>query len=407
MERLHPREIELGLARVRSVATRLGLAQVPFPLCTVGGTNGKGSTVAMLSAMLSAAGYRVGSYSSPHLIDYNERVALDGVAASDDALCAAFARVEAARGEVALTYFEYGTLAAMVLFVDAKVDIAVLEVGLGGRLDAVNVWDADVAIVTSIGLDHTDWLGPTREHIGREKAGIFRADRPAICGDPAPPASLAQTATEIGARFYRIGVDFKVEPAPEGWRWRFGAEQRGALPYPALRGDYQLYNAACALTALACLAPRVSVSQAAVRAGLVNVSLPGRFQTLPGTPRVVLDVAHNAEAATALAATLRAQPNAGRTFAVVGMLQDKPIEAVLRTLAPLMHAWFVADLPTPRAAGKEVLQTTLRRIDAAASVHAFADVAQAYAAARAHAQADDRIVVFGSFFTVGAILRRA
>lgn len=407
MERLHPREIELGLARVRTVAVSLGLAEAPFPICTVGGTNGKGSTVAMLSAMLHAAGYRVGTYTSPHLLAYNERVAVDGVAASDDALCAAFARVEAARGEAALTYFEYGTLAAMALFAEAKIDIAVLEVGLGGRLDAVNLWDADVAVVTSIGLDHTDWLGPDREHIGREKAGIFRADRPAICGDPAPPASLAQTAAAVGAQFYRIGVDFRVEPTPEGWRWRFGEQHRGALPYPVMRGEYQLHNAACALTALACLAPRFGVSQAAVRAGLLSVSLPGRFQTLPGTPRVVLDVAHNAEAAAALAATLRAQPSAGRTLAVVGMLQDKPIEAVLRTLAPLVHAWFVADLPTPRAAGKEVLQAALARIDTAAKVHTCADVVQAYDAARTHAQADDRIVVFGSFFTVGAILRRA
>lgn len=407
MERLHPREIELGLARVRAVALKLGLAQAPFPVCTVGGTNGKGSTVAMLSAMLHAAGYRVGTYSSPHLLVYNERVALDGVAASDEALCAAFARVEAARGDVGLTYFEFGTLAAMVLFADAKLDIAVLEVGLGGRLDAVNLWDADVAIVTSIGLDHTDWLGPDREHIGREKAGIFRADRPAICGDPAPPASLAQTAASIGARFYRIGVDFAVTAAPEGWRWRFGEQYRGALPYPAMRGEYQLQNAACALTALACLAPRFSVSQAAVRAGLLSVALPGRFQTLPGTPRVVLDVAHNAEAAAALAHTLRAQPNSGRTLAVVGMLQDKPIEAVLRVLAPLMQAWFIADLPTPRAAGKETLRAALRRIDAGVPVQGFGDIASAYAAARVQADASDRIVVFGSFFTVGAILRPA
>ena len=407
MERLHPREIELGLARVRAVALKLGLAQAPFPVCTVGGTNGKGSTVAMLSAMLHAAGYRVGTYSSPHLLVYNERVAVDGVAASDDALCAAFTRVEAARGDVALTYFEYGTLAAMVLFADAKVDIAVLEVGLGGRLDAVNLWDADVAVVTSIGLDHTDWLGPDREHIGREKAGIFRPDRPAICGDPAPPASLAQHAAAIGARFFCIGVDFDVVYAPESWSWRFGGQRRNALPYPAMRGEYQLHNAACALTALACLAPRFSVSQAAVRAGLLSVALPGRFQTLPGTPRVVLDVAHNAEAAAALAQTLRVQPNAGRTFAVVGMLHDKPIEAVLRTVAPLVHIWFVADLPTPRAAGKDILRATLQRIDAQTPVHDFGDVATAYAAARAQAQADDRIVVFGSFFTVGAILRPA
>lgn len=407
MEQLHPREIELGLARVRAVAQKLALAQAPFPVCTVGGTNGKGSTVAMLSAMLLAAGYRVGSYSSPHLITYNERVALNGEPVSGEQLCAAFARVEAARAEVELTYFEFGTLAAMVLFADAKVDIAVLEVGLGGRLDAVNLWDAEVAVVTSIGLDHTDWLGPDREHIGREKAGIFRAGKPAICGDPAPPASLAETAAAVGAPFYRIDTDFQITRAPEGWSWHWREQRRGALPYPAMRGDYQLHNAACALMALACLAPRFTVPQAAVRTGLVTTALAGRFQTLPGEPRVVLDVAHNAEAAAALAATLSVQPNAGRTLAVVGMLQDKPIDAVLKTLAPSVHAWYVADLPTPRAASRQILAAAVQRIDAAATVHSFADVASAYAAARADADTADRIVVFGSFFTVSAILRPA
>jgi dihydrofolate synthase/folylpolyglutamate synthase len=392
---------------VREVQHRLDLLRPDFRVITVGGTNGKGSTAAMLEAILHAAGYRVGAYTSPHLLRFNERVRLQTQEADDDALCAAFARVESARSEVPLTYFEFGTLAALDLFRAQRVEAAVLEVGLGGRLDAVNAFDADAAIVTSIGTDHQDWLGPDRESIGREKAGIFRAGRPAICGDPQPPASIAHTAQALGARLYQVGRDFGFERQPSGWRFWTQTAMRGALPYPALRGDYQLYNAACALMALETLGAIMPVTQNDIRAGLLNAVIPGRFQTLPGVPVRVLDVAHNIEAAQALAATLAAQPVTGRTLAVVGMLKDKPMAAVLRVLANVAHAWYVGglDQETARGARADELCVALQEAGIAAPVEAFADVASAYAAAQAAATPVDRVVAFGSFYTVGAILR--
>ncbi len=361
----------------------------------------------MLEAILHAAGYRVGAYTSPHLLRFNERVRLRTQEVDDSALCAAFARVEAARGEVPLTYFEFGTLGALDLFRAQRLEIAVLEVGLGGRLDAVNAFDADVAIVTSVGTDHQDWLGPDRESIGREKAGIFRRGRPAICGDPQPPASVASAAQMSGAQLYQIGRDFGFERQSAGWRFWTQTAARGALPYPALRGDYQLNNAACALMALETLGSVIPVTQSDVRTGLLNAVIPGRFQTLPGTPVRVLDVAHNIEAAQAFAATLAAQPIAGRTLAVVGMLKDKPIAAVLRVLSETVHAWYVGGLEqeSVRGASADELRAALQEAAVAAPVHVFADIASAYAAALAAAAPVDRIVAFGSFYTVSAILR--
>jgi len=404
METLHPREIELGLVRVNEVCERLGLTQPGFAVVTVSGTNGKGSTVAMLEHSLHAAGYRVGAYTSPHLLVYSERVRIATEAVSDAELCAAFERVEAMRADTSLTYFEFGTLAAVDLFRERNVDIAILEVGLGGRLDAVNAWDAEVAIVSSIGIDHTDWLGPDRESIGREKAGIFRAQRCAICGDPIPPDSLIQYAEQIGARLLRVNKDFDFERLPEGWTWRALDKMHAGLPYPAMRGDYQLYNAACVLMALDCLAERFPVTMADIRAGLLNAMLPGRFQTLPGRPVRVLDVAHNAQAAEALARTLRAQVVPGRTIAVCGMLHDKPIVDVLRILIPLVASWHVAGLPGPRGTSTEDMRAALAAAGVSADVGLHEDIEQAYAAALAEASENDRIVVFGSFHTVGAIL---
>lgn len=403
METLHPQEIKLGLDRIREVQKRLRAEQLPFPIVTVAGTNGKGSTVAMLESILHAAGYKVAAYTSPHLLDYNERVRIARLPVDDARLCAAFARVDHARHATPLTYFEFGTLAAIEVFRDARVDLAVLEVGLGGRLDAVNAWDADVAVITAIGIDHTEWLGPDRESIGREKAGVMRAGRAAVCSDPAPPASIAQAAQAIGARLYQLPRDFACERQGASWNWRSGESLRAGLPYPALRGDYQLDNAAGVLMALALLADRFPVTQAQVRAGLLDAALPGRFQTLPGTPARVLDVAHNPQAAQALAATLRQQRVPGRTLAVVGMLKDKPLREVLAVLAPGVDAWFLGSLPqTPRGASAEQLRAALPP-SATASVHA--DVASAYRAALVQARSQDRIVVFGSFYTVGAILR--
>ncbi len=404
METLHPREIELGLTRVATVRDRLGLDAPAFTVVTVTGTNGKGSTVAMLAQTLHAAGYRVGSYTSPHLFDYNERVNISARAVRDSELCAAFERVEAARGETPLTYFEFGTLAALDLFRERGVEIAILEVGLGGRLDAVNAWDAEVGIVTSVGIDHTDWLGPDRESIGFEKAGIYRAGRCAVCGDSDPPHSLIRHAQAIGARLLRFGKDFTVEREAGGWTWRRGTAVRAGLPVPAMRGDYQLQNAACVLMALACLDARFPVKAADIRAGLLTV-LPGRFQTLPGNPVRVFDVAHNPQAAAVLADTLRAQGVAGKTIAVCGMLRDKAIAEVVGILAPQVASWHVAGLSGSRGTRGEDMCDALKAAGVTSGVTVHADVHAAFAAATAAASAADRIVVFGSFHTVGAILR--
>lgn len=404
METLYPREIELGLARVVTVRDRLGLTAPAFTVVTVTGTNGKGSTVAMLAQTLHAAGYRVGSYTSPHLFDYNERVQVAARAVGDGELCAAFERVESARGETPLTYFEFGTLAALDLFRAQGVEIAVLEVGLGGRLDAVNAWDAEVGIVTSVGIDHTDWLGPDRESIGFEKAGIYRAGHCAICGDNDPPQSLIRHAQETGARLLRFGQDFAVEREAGGWIWRSGAVVRAGLPVPAMRGDYQLQNAACVLMALACLTARFPVKAADIRAGLLTV-LPGRFQTLPGSPLRVFDVAHNPQAAGVLADTLRAQSVPGKTIAVCGMLRDKAIAEVVGIIAPQVASWHVAGLAGPRGTRGEDMREALNAAGVTSGITVHVDVLAAYAAATAAASAADRIVVFGSFHTVGAILR--
>lgn len=406
METLHPREIELGLVRVEEVRDRLGLAQPAFAVITVSGTNGKGSTVAMLEHTLHAAGYRVGAYTSPHLIEYNERVRLATEAVSDAELCAAFERVEAARTGTPLTYFEFGTLAAIDYFRQRRVEIAILEVGLGGRLDAVNAWDADVSIVSSVGIDHVEWLGPDRESIGREKAGIYRAQRCAICGDPDPPHSLIEFAEQIDARLLCVDRDFDFERLPDSWTWRALDKKHYGLPYPAMRGDYQLYNAACMIMALSCLVGRFPVKMADIRSGLLNAVLPGRFQTLPGRPVRVLDVAHNVQAVKALARNLTAQVVPGQTIAVCGMLRDKPIAEAVRILAPLVSRWHVAGLPGARGASTEDMRVALAEAGVGEGVGLHEDIEQAYFAALAEASENDRIVVFGSFHTVSAILRQ-
>ncbi len=405
IETLHPRKIELGLERVHAVLDRLRLRHPGYRVLTVTGTNGKGSTVAMLEACLRAAGYRVGTYTSPHLIKYNERVRVDGVDAADDALCAAFERIEAARGGTPLTYFEFGTLAAFDQFARANIDVALLEVGLGGRLDAVNAVDADVAVITSVGIDHTQWLGNTRAAIGREKAGIFRKDRPAICADPDPPASIAEVARETGARLYQRDRDFSVERTASGWTWRAGSILRAGLPAPALRGDYQLDNAAGALMALDMLKDILPLSQAHIREGLLAASPRGRFQVLPGLPVRVLDVAHNPDAVQRLAQTLRQQAVTGRTLAVFGMLRDKDIAGVARSMRDLVDVWYVTSLgATERGATAGEVTQAIAQAGTDKPVLAFNDARAAYAAARRDAGTADRIVVFGSFYMVSDIL---
>jgi dihydrofolate synthase/folylpolyglutamate synthase len=380
-------------------------AELACPVFTVTGTNGKGSTSALIASILAAAGHRTGLYTSPHLVAYNERVRIDGNAATDDALVASFNAVEDARADVPLTYFEYGTLAALWLFARAGLAAAVLEVGLGGRLDAVNVVDADVAVVTSIDLDHQDYLGPTREDVAREKAGIFRAGRPAVCGEPSPPATLVAHARVLGAPLLLIGRDYGFSAGEAQWDYRGPGGDRHGLPHPALRGTVQLVNAATAITALDCMRDRLHVSAGALRTGLVSVELEGRLQVLPGRPAVVLDVAHNPQAARVLATALGAMGFAPRTFAVCGMLGDKDIAGVVAAMRGRVDVWHVATLPGSRGAGAATLRAALERAGVAATaIHAFDDVASAYAAARREALEADRIIVFGSFLTVAAVL---
>jgi len=396
--------IALGLERVQAVRERLP-ATTDAVVITVAGTNGKGSTCALLEAMLRAGGYRVGCYTSPHLLRYNERVRLDGQPIGDEALLSDFEAVEAVRGEVPLTYFEHGTLAAWVAFCREPLDAIILEVGMGGRLDATNVFDADAAILTGVALDHQAYLGPDREAIGREKAGIFRPERPAIVADPVPPRSVLETAAALGAELYRIGVDFGYDGDRQQWRWwSRAAGNRGGLPYPALRGVNQLMNASAALMALTCLRDRLPLAMQAVREGLMTVELPGRFQVLPGRPSVILDVAHNPQAAAVLAENLAAMPGYRRTLAVVGMLADKDVEGVARILASRVDAWFAAGLHGPRALTAEALAARLESVGVATQ-GTFSSVTEALAAAQAQARDDDRIVVFGSFLTVADALR--
>jgi dihydrofolate synthase/folylpolyglutamate synthase len=388
------------------VADALGL-QPGFPIITVGGTNGKGSTCAYLEAILGAAGYKTGLYTSPHLLRYNERVRIAGRETDDAQIVAAFEAIERARGDTSLTYFEFGTLGAMLQFVDAQVDVAILEVGLGGRLDAVNVFDADAAIVTSVDLDHMDYLGDTRDQIGFEKAGIFRAGRPAICAEPYPPQGLLDQVKRLGASLLRAGQDFSAEREGDQWTYRGVDVVWPALPLPVIAGSHQLRNAAGALAALEALDARLPVGVEAIRAGLRSARVPGRFQRLAHAPDVIADVAHNPEAARALAETLRAEPIAGRTLAVVGMLADKDADGVFEALGEVVDAWWTCTPDSPRARGAEQLAHALRQHVAEVPVRVQPDVKTALAEARGEARENDRILVFGSFYTVAAVLDHA
>ena len=402
LEGLHPKTIDLGLERVEQVRAVL-LPNIQTPVITVGGTNGKGSTCAYLEAMLSAAGYRVGLYTSPHLLRYNERVRIAQTEVDDAALCAAFTAIEAARGEVSLSYFEFGTLAAMWLFEQAAVDIAILEVGLGGRLDAVNVFGASCAVITSIDIDHTEYLGTTREQIAREKAGIFRAGRPAICGDISPPSGLQEKALRLGADWCAIGERYRYQGHATGWDYH-GVATYLDLPLPVMRGDYQLNNAATAIAALESLVPDVVVPEAAIRQGLQHAQVPGRFQLLPGLPQRILDVAHNPHGAQALATNLAQVPVTGKTFAVFGMLADKDIAGVVAAMRGVVDVWMVAGLDMPRGASAAVLHQVLAEAGVA-EVEMLESVPAAWTLACEQAQENDRICVFGSFYTVAAILQ--
>ena len=404
LEQLHPQPIAMGLERVSRVAKSLGIDPA-FPFITVGGTNGKGSCCAMLEAILLHAGYRVGCYTSPHLLRYNDRVHIGGAEADDEVLCRAFARIEVARGETSLTYFEFGTLAAMLAFVDAGIDVAILEVGLGGRLDAVNIFDADCALVASVDLDHQDYLGSTRELIGHEKAGIFRAGHPAICADSEPPVSLVGHARTIGADLMIIDRDFGYVAEAHQWRYWGPGGKRNALPYPALRGVFQLGNAAACLTALDTLRDRLPVTAQDVRGGLLQAEVAGRFQVLPGRPQVILDVAHNPHAARALALNLASMPGGGGTIAVFAMFKDKDIDGVVGAVRERITRWLVADAEGARGARADEIEAALGRAAVAAPIAKFSNVASAWHAACELAADNDKIIVFGSFLTVAAVIR--
>jgi len=449
LETLHPAAIDLGLERIRQVAQRLQLDLGNTVIITVGGTNGKGSTCAMLEAILRAAGYRTGLYTSPHLVAFNERIRILGEMAADAAIVRELQSIQAARGDVTLTYFEFTTLAALRLFAQSRLDVVILEVGLGGRLDAVNLIDADCAIVTSVDIDHTEWLGDTREKIGQEKAHIFRAGKPAICADPMAPASLVAHARAIGADLWLFGKDFNFSGDRQQWAYGGRAQRRAGLAYPALRGMNQLLNASAALAALEALRERLAVPAQAIRIGLAQAELPGRLQVVPGNPAlreapVILDVAHNPHAAAVLGQNLDSMPSSGATHAVVGMLRDKDVTGVIAQLADRVDYWHCAGLQGARglagAALADVVRDVLARKRSASNMEpawqaaagpaprvvarvtprraqthqsgtsgitvlAYTDPLQAWAAARGAAGSNDRILVLGSFHTVAPILQ--
>ncbi|MGQ5523698.1 bifunctional tetrahydrofolate synthase/dihydrofolate synthase [Chitinimonas sp. PSY-7] len=402
LEQLHPNAIDMGLERVARVRDAMQLKPT-FPVIIVGGTNGKGSTCAMLSAAYCAAGFKVGTYTSPHLLRYNERVAINLEPVADAGIVSSLRAVEAARGVDSLTYFEFGTLAAMHQFIAEEVDVAVLEVGLGGRLDAVNVFEPDVAAVVSIDVDHQAFLGDTREAIGYEKAGIFRAGKPAFCADANPPESLLAQAAKIGADLQLIGRDFSFSNETTQWRWRGKHGQKPGLPFPALRGAYQLGNASLVIAILDALHDRVPVSVGDIKRGLVEVELAGRYQVLPGRPSIVLDVAHNPHAASALAHNLLNQGFFQTTHAVFGALADKDIAGVVAQLKDRIDVWHVANLDWPRAAPAEQVAGLIAELGAV-RVHVYPDVAAAFTAARSTAGENDRIAAFGCFKVVADML---
>ncbi len=403
-ERLHPKSIDMTLQRVASVRERLGL-RFDVPVITVAGTNGKGSSCAMLESIARHAGYRTGLYIKPHLVHFEERCRIGGQAVAADDLLPHFQAVETARGEIPLTYFEFTTLAIMRALSQAPIDVAILEVGLGGRLDAVNAIDGDCALITSIDLDHMDYLGPDRESIGFEKAGILRAGRPAVLSDPMPPASMLRHAVDIGADLWLVGRDFQHAGDRQQWSWQGRGRRHNALAYPALRGANQLLNASGVLAVFEALRERLPISAQAVRSGLATVELPGRFQIVPGQPAIVLDVAHNPQAAATLAFNLDQMGFYPRTHAVFGAMHDKDIAGMVARLAPLIDRWYLTDLPLPRAAKAEELERVVRTQLPAQQPSRHASPSDALRAAMAAADPADRIVVFGSFLCVGGVLK--
>ncbi|MCB5195229.1 bifunctional tetrahydrofolate synthase/dihydrofolate synthase [Deefgea salmonis] len=406
LESLHPVAIDMGLGRVTQVRDQMRL-QPRFPVLTIGGTNGKGSVCAMLTQILVIAGYKVGTYTSPHLLHYNERIAINGQPVADDEIVASFRAIESARGSTSLSYFEFGTLAAMHQFIAQDVDVAIMEVGLGGRLDAVNIFEPTVAAVVSVGIDHQSYLGDTREKIALEKAGIYRSGLPALCADPQPPQTLLDVAAEIGADLGLIGRDFGYQMQIEGQQWSWwhrNGLRRHALPLPALRGQYQLNNACLALAVLDECHTQLPVTLGDIKRGLLEVEWPARFQVLPGRPTVVLDVAHNPHAALVLKSCLDSMSFHPKTHAVLGMMQDKDMVGVVRILADRVDCWYLAAPDLSRATPAGTLAKIILQIDPQAQIQTYDAVADAYQSACKSALEADRILVFGSFFTVAEVM---
>jgi len=403
-ESLHPLVIDLGLERAAQVFRALNPEVVKLPTITVAGTNGKGSCIAYLEAIYRAQGYRTGAYTSPHILKYNERIKIDGNPVSDELICEAFARIEAVRGDVTLSYFEFGTLAALDIFARAGVDVQLLEVGLGGRLDAVNIVDPDVALITSIGIDHVDWLGNTRDSIGKEKAGIFRSAIPAIVGDTDPPASLLQIAKDKNALLYCIGKDYGYRKRAAGWDWFAEGQQMLQLPEPGLKGEHQFRNASSAILAVKKLIETLPVDDEAIRQGLANVQLKGRFQLIAGDIPVLLDVGHNPQAVKALVEYLTTTFPGRRIHAVFAMMKDKDIAGVLDMMNPLVYDWFFAPLSNPRAATESVMREIFSQSAVSRVFFGFNGFADAFGAAKSQSQQGDLLLVFGSFFLVSDCL---
>ena len=403
-ESLHPLAIDMGLERTAQVYHALNPDCIKPPTITVAGTNGKGSCIAYLEAIYRAQGYRVGAYSSPHILKYNERIKIDGKPVSDELICEAFARIESVRGNTSLSYFEFGTLAALDIFWRSGLDIQLLEVGLGGRLDAVNIVDPDVSLISSIGIDHVDWLGATREAIGQEKAGIFRPKTPAIVGDPYPPKSLLQSAVDKDALLYCIDKDFGYKKQTTSWDWFAGDRHISQLPEPGLKGEHQYRNASAVILAVEVLAKSLPVSDMSIRIGLKNIQLLGRFQLINDKIPVLLDVGHNPEAVKTLFEYLTLTFPGKRIHAVFSMMKDKDIAGVLEIMNPVVYDWFFAPLTNPRAATEPLMRDIFSQSPVTRVSFGFNGFAEAFDAAKSRAQEGDLLLVFGSFFLVSDCL---
>ncbi len=403
-ENFHPLAIDLGLDRVTRVYQALNQNQTKPITITVAGTNGKGSCVAYLEAIYKAQGYRVGTYSSPHILKYNERIKINGEPVSDELICEAFARIDAVRNDTSLSYFEFGTLAALNIFQNANLDVQLLEVGLGGRLDAVNIVEPDIALITSIGIDHVDWLGATREAIGQEKAGIFRKDIPAIVGDLNPPKSLIETAHNKAAQLYLIDADFTYKKQGALWEWTANQRHICNIPEPGLKGEHQYRNASAAILAVDLLSKQLPIDDTAIRNGIKNIHLLGRFQLINDKIPILLDVGHNPEAVKTLVDFLTMTFPNKKIHAIFSMMKDKDIASVLEIMNPIIYDWFFTPLSNPRT----VPEATMRNIFSQSSVSrvsfGYKDFNAAFQAAQSQAQAEDLLLVFGSFFLVSECL---